>query len=308
MSGPTWCPRFRAFVAALAGILALIGAALADTNVTPLVTPDWLETNLGRDDMLIIDIRGNSAEDEFFDAHVPGSVWSKYPGGWRGEGGVPGAVPAIGDLEAHLSALGVSAEKTVVIVPAGAGSTEFGGAARVYWSFKYVGHDAVAILDGGWRAWSADPSKPTESGVASSSMATFVARPRQQILATTAKVGARLGTDTILVDSRAPDQYLGESKSAAAKRAGHISGAINLDNATFYDAAVDRIRSRTELEELMPAILGDKSSDIIAYCNAGHWSATNWFVLHELLGYENVELYVDSMIGWTQDPERPVEK
>ena len=102
--------------------------------------------------------------------------------------GVIGMMPEVEVIEGYISGLGVSNASTVVIVPAGSGASEFGAAARVYWTFKYLGHDDVAILDGGWNAWLEDSANPVASGAAKMKPAMFIAKPRPEILVSTSEV------------------------------------------------------------------------------------------------------------------------
>ncbi|MBW6506046.1 MAG: sulfurtransferase [Rhodobacteraceae bacterium] len=292
---------------AIAALWGALAPALAQGLPGPLASAAWLRANIDRPDLVVIDIRGRTANDDFAAGHVPGAVFSAYPGEWRGKGDIAGAVPETADLQATIAALGVNTDSLVVIVPAGTNSTEFGGAARLYWSFKYTGHDGVAILDGGWPAWVADAANPVATGVAEVVAGNFTAELRPELLATTEQVEAALAAGIPLIDARPAEQYAGAKKAGAAKRAGHIPGAASLDSDLFYDAASNRIKPLDDLRALVPVALGgDTGVQAITYCNAGHWSATDWFVLHELLGYQNLALYVDSMIGWTQDEARPV--
>ena len=288
------------------GTVLVVGAtlpAMAESPLTPLVSAQWLASSLEREDVAVIDIRGKVAEEAFVTGHVPGAVWSLYSS-WRSDGAIASGDPAAAAVfEALISGLGIANDTTVVIVPAGSSASEFAGAARVYWSFKYVGHDDVAILDGGWAAWLADATNPVETGPTTPVPASFTATLRPELLATTSAVSASLGTDTILIDARPPEQYLGQSKSP-----GHIPGALNISNALFYDAGTNRIKPVAELETFLPAALASKDVNIVSYCNGGHLGATDWFVLHEVLGFQNVALYADSMGGWTKDPNNPVEQ
>jgi thiosulfate/3-mercaptopyruvate sulfurtransferase len=291
-------------VFAAAFLLQAQPSAAVEPLPGPLVSTAWLADNLGDDEVLVVDIRPAAA---FGAAHIPGSLQSDYPGRWRTErDGVPWVVPAMADLEAYLSSIGVGAETSVVVVPAGTDSTELGGATWIYWVLKYVGHDAVAILDGGWNAWASDGG-PTEAGAADPPTSrSFAARPRDDYLATTDHVLARLHTDAVIVDARPPAQYAGDTRSNLVVRSGHIPGAISLDNALFYDAAANRLRPLDELLAQLPPELADQSAEVIAYCNTGHWSSINWFVLHELLGFTDVRLYEGSMAAWSRDPDLPI--
>lgn len=287
-------------------VVGTVAPAMAESSVTPLVSAEWLSSALGRYDVAIVDIRGKTAEEAFVAGHVPGAVWSQYSS-WRSDSSIASGEPAAATVfEALIGGLGISNATTVVIVPAGSSASEFAGAARVYWNFKYVGHDDVAILDGGWAAWVA-ANNPVETGLTTPVPASFSAVLRPELLATADIVSTNLGTDTILIDARSTEQYLGQSKSKSVTRSGHVPGALSLENALFYDADSNRIKPTAELQSLLPAVFESKDANIIAYCNTGHLSATNWFVLHELLGYENAALYAGSMADWTQDPNNPVE-
>ncbi|WP_372840000.1 sulfurtransferase [Phaeovulum sp.] len=292
------------FALALAALFMALSPALADGLPGPLAPPSWLADNLGRDDLVVIDIRGTTADD-YAAGHVPGAVWSAYPGAWRGAGAVPGSVPETADLQATIAALGANDTSLVVIVSAGSGAVDFGGAARVYWSFKYAGHDEVAILDGGWAAWVADALRPVSTDAVTPAPGNFVAQVRPELLATTDEVVAALDGSATLIDARSAAQYSG-AQGGAAGAAGHIPGALNLEHATLFDPAANRLKPLDDLRALMPAELADPSEPVIAYCMAGHLSATDWFVMHELMGLTNAALYVDSITGWTQDPARPL--
>jgi thiosulfate/3-mercaptopyruvate sulfurtransferase len=272
--------------------------------VTPLVSTDWLEANLGAAGLVILDIR--TAED-FAADHIPGSQQTDYPGAWRTtRDEVPWVLPEIADLEAYLSSIGIGDAVSVVVVPAGSGSTEIGGATWIYWVLKYLGHDAVSILDGGWNAWQGEASA-TETGPATAPEPQhFVAVPRPEILADTDYVAERLGTDTVIVDARAPSQYAGTTMSSLVTRAGHIPGAISLDNALFYDAAANRLKPLGQLEAQLPPQLADRAAAVISYCNTGHWGSIDWFVLHELLGFQDVRLYEGSMAAWSRRTDLPL--
>lgn len=291
-------------LAAAAVFVVASGAALA---AEPLVSTEWLRNRLGAEDVVVLDLRtklGGASKEDYLKAHIPGAVWSDYPGAWRSErDGVKGAVPSIEKLEAHLSELGVSDGKTVVLVPVGKGSTDLGVATRIYWTLKYLGHEEVSILDGGWKAW-LEAGLPTEAGDVTPTGDMFVAAPRPDFLIDTPQAAQSLNTGVVFLDARPEAQYRGKDKSGDVARYGRIPGAASLDQNLFYDAARERLRPLSEMKAAVPAALTPETP-IVSYCNTGHWASINWFVLHELLGYQDVRLYADSMAGWTLDPERP---
>jgi len=292
----------------MARLFALVSAALvavtassAVAATTPLVAADWLKARLTDTSTLVVDLRPPQA---FEAGHVPGAVNGIYPNLWRK---ADWQLLPVDTLVQNLSALGIGDGTTVVLVPAGTDATEFGGATFAYWVLKYLGHENVAVLDGGWDAWKQDAAAPVASGASASTPAQFTANLQPGIRATTDQVAQQLGTDTVLIDARSPEQYLGKSKSGLVSRAGRIPGAINLPYFTVFDDAAHRFKPRAELASLVPAAVTGKDTKIIAYCNTGHWSSIDWFVLHELLSYDNTRLYDGSMAAWTSDSSRPVE-
>ncbi len=278
----------------------------------PLVEPRWLEARLGEPGLVILDIRnaidGGSAE-AYAAGHVPGAVYSNYlTDGWRvTRDGVIGMAPPPAELERLIGGLGIGNRDAVVLVYGGVGATDFGSAARVYWTFKYLGHDRVAILDGGWRRWR-EAGLPVETGFREPVPVRFEARPRPEYAVDTAYVEAALAAGgAVFVDARPVGQYLGEEKHEAARAYGHLPGAWSVPQEAFFDPATGGLRPRDELLEVIPPQLLEMEGTIVAYCNTGHWAATDWFVLHEILGREQVRLYDASMVGWTRDPARPLE-
>ncbi len=292
--------------------LALASSAWA-ADLTPLVDVDWIKANAEREDVVLLDIRnkidGGSLE-TFAEGHIPGAIHSDYlQDGWRIKAdGVIGQAPSAEQLEALIGSLGIDNDTTVVVIPAGVSSTDFGSAARVYWTFNYAGHDEVAILDGGYRAWTADPDNPIETGSKLPEAKTFNAAIRPEMRVDAATVEAALGKDDkLLLDGRPEAQFTGLEKHNAARSAGHIPGATHFDQAQTFDEQSGRLVDLAKLEGMLPPGLGD-AEEVYSYCNTGHWAAVNWFVLSEVAGKDNVRLYDGSMVEWTQDETRPLEK
>jgi thiosulfate/3-mercaptopyruvate sulfurtransferase len=282
--------------------------AVAAGAVEPLVTPQWLKTRLSDPALLVLDIRsaidgGGAAA--FDRGHIPGAVHSDYDkAGWRvTRNGVPFMLPTVSELEKLIGETGIDEDNHVVIVPAGVHATDFGSAARVYWTLKIAGHAAVSILDGGFAAWQA-AAYPVEAGKVSSSPKIFTAKLDPRLLAEVTEVEAveKSGGATLL-DGRPASFFAGKQRAPNAKAYGHIPGAINLDSASFYDPATNRLRPKAELAAIAAAL---PAGPVVSYCNTGHWAATNWFVLSELLGKTDVRLYDGSMVEWSADPRRPV--
>lgn len=286
----------------------MIAPAMA-AETQPLVSTQWLNSHLTDGKVVVLDIRsaidGSTAE-SFATGHIPGAVHSDYDkGGWRVErNGVPFMVPTTAELEKLIGELGIDEDSHVVIVPAGVHVSDFGAAARTYWTLKYVGIANVSILDGGLAAWKAAGLK-LDTGAHAPSPAIFTSTIDKSILALGTEVEKLEGSGgATLIDARPASFYSGKEKAPTSQAYGHIPGALSLDSAEFYDDKTNRLKPKAELAAAAAHL---PNGPAVTYCNTGHWAATDWFVLHELLGRSNARLYAGSMVEWTSNASRPVE-
>ncbi|HEY5796877.1 MAG TPA: sulfurtransferase [Bosea sp. (in: a-proteobacteria)] len=283
---------------------------MSDVAFSGLISPEALQARLGDGHLVVVDIRSSidgGGKAAFEAGHVPGAVHSDYvTDGWRAKvGNAPGLLPSLDHLAALVGRLGIKPHDDVVIVPAGVSATDFAAAARVYWTLKTIGHGQQAILDGGFKAWTADGARPVEAGPSSPKPAAPYPVVMQQRLRSTsdATLVASRSKLATLVDARSASYFEGREKAAEATRAGHIPGAVSRDYAEAFDQATGRLKPPGALSALFDAV---PRGPAIAYCNTGHTAALNWFVMSELFGRDEVALYDGSMTDWTQDPERPV--
>lgn len=296
-------------IASLAFTLSLLAAPAFADEIRPLVDAEWLKSNVGTENVVVLDIRDKVAETDLGDKpYIEGAVLAPYAtAGWRTElNGVPGMLPPVEQITKLIGDLGIDDDDHVVIVPWGTDSSEFGGATRVYWTFKYLGHDEVSILDGGWRqfdaaggARSAEPVKPEP--------VQFGYELQEDLLATTEEVVAALEAGVTLVDGRPAEQYEGKSKSPVVRADGTLPGAVNIKHSDLYSgdhALFARPETVKALSEAVGLGVDEKN---IAFCNTGHWASVAWFGLSEVLGNKNTSMYDGSMAEWTVDPDRPVE-
>ncbi len=301
----------------LLALVLVIASSLAMANeerTLPLVDADWLDANLNRSDLVVLDVRSGidngGDRSSFQKAHIPRSVYSSYTGdGWReSRNGVAGLLPPVASLERLIGGLGIGNDDTVVIVPAGTGVTDFGSAARVYWTFRVLGHDDVTILNGGFAGWQAAGLDVASGESERRDVVQFKGSLQQDLIASLEEVDEARKSQAQLVDARPSDYFRGENQSPAAKAPGTIPGARSLPHSDFlgqrnqvwYLNASD-ITARVNQAEL------DPEARTIAFCNTGHWAATDWFVLSELAGFEEVALYDGSMAEWSQDSSRPLQ-
>ena len=298
---------FIQFASALALVIAPMVACAG-----PLVSPAWLSENLDDAKLVIIDLRNKIDEgsyETFLEGHIPGAIHSDYlKDGWRvGRDGVVGLLPEADQFQSLVRRLGVSDDSHVVVVPAGVSSTDFGSAARAYWTFKVFGHNNVSILDGGFAAWRDYAPGNIETGAfVAPEPGNFVATFNSEFYVGTPDVAAFAANpeQALLVDGRTDEQFYAGGKHPKAAKAGRIPSAVLMDQDKAYSSIGNRLKSRNELTSIY-GDLGDKT--IVSYCNTGHWAATNWFVMSEILGQKNVKLYDGSMVEWTANSDLPLD-
>ncbi|MDI3257997.1 MAG: sulfurtransferase, partial [Kyrpidia sp.] len=248
--------------------------------VNPLVTVGWLNDHLGRDDTVVVDCRftlnePDAGEARYLQGHVPGAVYLHLERdlcGPKGKGGRhPLSDPAL--LAKVFGDAGIGTGKTVVAYDDQTG--EF--AARLWWTLRYLGHDDVRVLDGGYAAWLA-AGFPTNREIPVPKPAVFVPRVRPEMAVDAGGV-AGAGAGTVLVDSRAPERYTGEQETIDPV-GGHIPGAVNffwkegLDADGRWKEPEDQRRRFADLAE---------AREIIVYCGSGVTACANLLAL-ELAG------------------------
>ncbi|MCA1978438.1 MAG: sulfurtransferase [Rhodocyclaceae bacterium] len=297
----------RALGMVAAFLFSLVTAALA---AEPLVDVAWLKANLGKPDIVIVDIQPAS---DFLRGHIPGAANTDFAkSGWREDRAdkVPDMLPAKFDkLAAHIGSLGVDNSSHVILVAPGSSYLDMGWATRIYWTFKTLGHDNVSILNGGMAAWTKDKANPLETGAAKVAAKTFTPHPRMDMLATVDDVKAAIASKkAVLVDSRPEDQFSGINRNPKASENGTLPGAKNLPTGWFTENGGGMFRDKATIEKLYKHAGVSTAGEQINFCNTGHLASIGWFVSSELLGNKKAKLYDGSMTEWTLTKAGPVEQ
>ena len=238
--------------------------------------------------------------------HIPGAnlvSWKKV----RAKRTVDGVdliklVPSKNEMESLMQSHGVDNDSAVVITMKGTKSKDVTFATRLYWQMKYWGHDNVTILNGGTAAWAAsgydlsrDKSKPKQGNWKAKG-------PNKSVIASTNDVEKAVADGTQIVDSRTEDFYLGSTyKKKYVYAAGHIPNAKVFPHELIVEGKTAATFLPTQkLVALMKAKGIDPSAPSVTYCDSGHLSTGQWFIMHELLGNKNVKQYDGSMHEWTK--------
>jgi len=304
----------------LATVMILAAPVVAPAMAAePLVDVEWAKANIDKPGVVFLDVRsgGGVSKEVYQAAHMPGAIFTDYAkDGWRAKiNGVDGMLPPPDKVAKLIGSLGIGNDTHVILVPLGRAALDMGAATRIYWTFKVMGHDNVSILDGGYQAWTKDidpktgkPVNPLSSGGVELPPTTFVAHFRKDMVVDRNDVKKAMEAGVTLIDNRPNDFYLGLTMSPAAKRAGTIPGAKNLQESWLTKNNGGSFRSKAQLASLYKQAGVPVEGEQIAFCNTGHWASLGWFVSSEILGNKNVKMYDGSMAEWSQDPALPMEQ
>jgi thiosulfate/3-mercaptopyruvate sulfurtransferase len=278
---------------------------MADYAKDVLVDTQWVQDHLDDPNIRIVEVDENPAL--YAEAHIPGAIGFDWKQDLQDQVKRDFLGPEeFGEL---FGSRGISNDHTIVLY----GDRNNWFAAYTYWYLKYYGHDAVKLINGPREKWIAE-DRPTTTDVPSHEPATFTAQPGDDaIRAKRDEVLAALDSSTKLVDVRSPQEYSGELiampgyEQEGAQRAGHIPGAASVPwaQAVREDGT---FKSADELADLYGAKGVTDGEPIIAYCRIGERSAHTWFVLHELLGKDDVKNYDGSWTEWGNLVNVPIEK
>jgi thiosulfate/3-mercaptopyruvate sulfurtransferase len=279
---------------------------MADYAKDVLVDTQWVQDHLEDENVRIVEVDENPGLYE--EAHIPGAIGFD----WKKDLQDPVKRDFLdnerfGEL---FGSRGISNDHLIVLY----GDRNNWFAAYTYWYLNYYGHKNVKLMNGPREKWISE-GRPTSNEVPEYDPQKFMAyKGDDDIRAYRGEVLERLDSDTNLVDVRSPAEFSGELIAMAgyeqegAQRAGHIPGAASVpwaqavkEDGTFKDA--DDLR---QLYSDKGVIDGNK--DVIAYCRIGERSAHTWFVLHELLGQDNVKNYDGSWTEWGNMVGVPIEK
>jgi thiosulfate/3-mercaptopyruvate sulfurtransferase len=262
-----------------------------------------LHARLNDPSLVIVDTRFNlfnvdEGRAAYLSAHIPGAVYAHLDDDLSGPpltdaGRHP--MPSPQALEALFSRFGIGADSQVVAYDQRDAVT----AARLWWMLRYMGHDAVAVLDGGWKAWT-DAGYPSVGGEHSRAASEFHGTPRRHWLVTLDELAAV----PRLIDARDPRRYRGEQEPLDPV-AGHIPGAVNRFHGENLDAD-GRFLAPAELAGgIVELLAGTPMEEAVYYCGSGV-TACHGLLAACHAGLGDGRLYAGSWSEWCSDPARPV--
>jgi len=294
-------------------------SAAAVTVPGPLVTPGWVMQRLGQPGLKVLDAswyppnmppRDTAAEHA--SKRIPGAAFFGLDDVCDPGSRLPHMLPPEAVMDAYCSRVGIGAGDAVVVYDS------FGilSSARVWWTFRALGHENVAVLNGGLPAWEAEggtlESGPLPSGSETGLLkadSPFRASRVDALVRSMAQVKANIeAKGEVLLDARPAPRFSGEAPEPRPTiLSGHIPGSLNVPFTTLLDEA-KRMKPAEELAQAFRAGgLGDPGVPVAISCGSGATACILSLALH-VLGNESAAVYDGSWSEWGNDPSAPVAK
>jgi len=274
-----------------------------------LISTSDLADHINNVDWVVVDCRFDLADpswgiNQYRESHIPGAVYAHLDNDLSSPivAGVTGRhpLPDVDEMAKKLSAWGINQLAQVVIYDQGGGMF----AARLWWLLRWLGHEKVAVVDGGWQKWK-EERLPVQDVTPAKEPSAFIPQLQTALEAGVDDVMAcQANPNAKLLDARGADRFRGENETIDPV-AGHIPGAVsapfmdNLDaNGTFHSVLV--------LKNSFNQLLDNTSAkEAIVYCGSGVTAAHNILAMVHA-GMEEPRLYAGSWSHWITDPQRPI--
>ncbi len=275
---------------------------------TPLVSTAWLAKNLGASDLVVLDgswyLPGQrrNPKAEYRASHILGALFFDIDALSDQATPLPHMLASAENFAVLVSALGVGSGDRIVVYD---GMGLF-SAARVWWIFRAMGHDAVSVLDGGLHKWQAE-GHPVEAGVATRAPQKFHARFRPALVRALPQISENLpGKRETIVDARPAGRFAGtEPEPRPGLRGGHIPDSRNVPSSKVITPE-GRLRPPAELDAIFADAGVDLAKPIVTSCGSGVSAAILSLAL-DTMGVKDVPVYDGSWAEWGARDDVPVE-
>ena len=276
--------------------LVFAAATVAYAHPESLVDTAWVAAHARDANVRVVDVRRSGFED----GHMPDSVWLD-PEAIRDPANAPSFMLAAPAFEQAMGRLGISNRTRVILYDDRGGLL----ASRVWWMLNAYGHSNVALVNGGWVAWTAEKRAVVKT-TAAVPVATFKATLRPEWLATLDDVKGSIGkTGTRILDARTVAEMDG-SDTRLSSRGGVIPSAEPVYWEDLLDPVAKTFKSADDLRAIYAAHGLKPTDTVIAYCWVGHRSAVDLFALH-LIGYDRLRNYLGSWEEWSKRMDLPTQ-
>ena len=272
-------------------------------TIAPLISVDWLKNNPALDNLVIIDVR---EEKDYAQGHIENAINIPFDdeSPWTvSRGGLTLEVPEPAALAKTIESAGINEDSFVVIISAIPVPPNppypLADAARVADTLIYAGVKNVTLLDGGYPKW-ISAGLPVTKTIPQVKKGTFKIGPNEEMFVQRNYVEQHIGK-SVIIDARTADVYFGVTIEECAGKAGHIPSARSLPAPWIWNKD-GTYKEKQLLESMASGVIGeDKNQEIIVYCGVGGFASAWWYVLTQILGYENVKFYDGSAQDWARN-------
>lgn len=280
-----------------------------DSLPTPIVSTDWLAKHLHEPWVRVVDASmylpnaGRNAQEEYAHSHIPGAVFADI--GWLSDerATYPHTLPPADTFATRVGSLGIGSAHAIVVYDT---SGQNFSAPRLWWMLRAFGHQEVAVLDGGFKKWTAE-GRPVDAQVSEITRAAFEAHLDADRVRDMAAMQRNVNSKAEQVlDARSPGRFEAtEPEPRAGVRGGHIPGSVNVHYASLMNGN-GTLRSKEELQQIVSQAGVDLSAPIVASCGTGVTACAVILAL-DVLGVSNTAVFDGSWTEWGSATDTPIE-
>ena len=272
----------------------LLGAPLVDSN--------WVSRNICAENVQVLEV--GVSLNSYMVEHIKCAKYTNfYKDGWRVvKKGVSMVLPSPEDIVRIIESLEIDNKDHVVLYPKKNTIYAMAEVTAIYFTFKYLGHKNISILNGGYPDFKKTNSLFIEEGEYTKNASNkYIFKLDKSILASSEEVINNQKANLPIIDSREVDFFLGINKLSDFKKFGTIEGSINIPSKWFLESRGLRFNSKKKADQIFNQVGLNKKDDAIFFCYAGLESSLNWFIAHELMKNSRARLYEGSIFKWDQE-------